>query len=115
MLSMTSHEEVCKFSQAVVTKLDNLNILIEMLKGPTLAVGKEDRAWMEALRGRGGHIFHIVQKSPTVECLKVNKQQYFILLLFQTKSETVLQKLQEAVDMVRPLLFCQFFLTLVNK
>jgi len=45
----TSHEEVCKFSQAVVTKLDNLNILIKMLKGPTLAVGKEDRAWMEAL------------------------------------------------------------------
>jgi len=114
-LSTTSHEEVCKVSQAVVTKLDNLNILIEMLKGPTLAVGKEDRACMEALRGRGGRIFHIVQKSPTVERLKVNKWQYFVLLLFQTKSETVLQKLREAVDMVRPLLFCQFFLTLVNK
>ena len=81
VLSTTSHEEVCKFSQAVVTKLDNLNILIEMLKGPTLAVGKEDRAWVEALQGRGGHIFHIVQKSPTVEHLKVNKWQYFVLLL----------------------------------
>jgi len=108
-LSTTPHEEVCKFSQAVVTKLDNLNILIKMLKGPILAVGKEDRAWVEALRGRGWRIFHTVQKSPTVERLKVNKWQYFVLPLFQTKSETVLQKLQEAVDMVRPLLFCQFF------
>jgi len=52
-LSTTPHEEVCKFSQTVVTKLDNLNILIKMLKGPILALGKEDRAWVEALRGQG--------------------------------------------------------------
>jgi len=86
-----------------------------MLKGLILAVGKEDRAWVEALRGRGWRIFHTVQKSPTVERLKVNKWQYFVLPLFQTKSETVLQKLREAVDMVQPLLVCQFFLALVNK
>jgi len=50
-----------------------------------------------------------------VERLKVNEWQYLVLPLFQTKSETVLQKLREAVDMVRPLLLRQFFLVLVNK
>jgi len=41
-LPMTPHEEVHKFSQAVVHNLGNPNILIEMwnmLEGPILAVG----------------------------------------------------------------------------
>ena len=59
-LPMTPHEEVHKFSKAVVHNLGNPSILIEMrnmLEGPILAVGKETRAWVEAPqeapRGRG--------------------------------------------------------------
>jgi len=52
-LSTTPHKEVHKFSQTVVHNLGNPNILIEMrnmLEGPILTVGKEDRAWVEAPR-----------------------------------------------------------------
>jgi len=107
-LSTTPYEEVRKFSQAVVDELGNLSILIEMwnmLEGPILAAGDEGKAWKEAPRrdpeGEGDAFYDAMQKSSTVASLKANEWQHLVWPLNQTKNETVLQKLWEAVDTVR--------------
>ena len=112
-LSTTPYEEVRKFSQAVVDELGNLSILIEMrnmLEGPILAAGDEGKAWKEAPRrdpeGEGDAFYDAMQKSSTVASLKANEWQHLVWPLHQTKNETVLRELWEAVDTVRPLLLC---------
>lgn len=110
-LSTTPHEEVRKFSQAVVDDLGNLSILIEMrsiLEGPILAAGKEGKEWTEAPRrdpeGEIDAFYDVMQKSSTVAPLKANRWQHLVWPLHQTKSDTVLQELWGAVDAVRSLL-----------
>lgn len=107
-LSTTPHEEVRKFSQAVVDDLGNLSILIEMrsiLEGPVLAAGNEGQEWIEAPRrnaeGEIDAFYDVIQKSSTVGPLKANSWQHLVWPLDQTKSETVLKALWEAVDTVR--------------
>ena len=114
-LSTTPHEEVRKFSQPVVDNLGNLSILIEMrnmLEGPLLAAGKEGNAWKDAPRrdpeGEIDAFYDAIQKSSTVEPLKANRWRHLVWPLHQTKSETVLQELWEAVDAVRPVLLRVF-------
>ena len=108
-LSTNPHEEVRKFSQAVVDDLGSLSILIEMrnmLEGPILAAGKEGKAWIEAPRrdpeGDVDSFYDAIQKSCTVGPLKAHRWQHLVWPLYQTKSKTVLQKLWEAVDAVHP-------------
>jgi hypothetical protein len=108
-LSTTPHEEVRKFSQAVVDDLGNLSILIEMrnmLEGPILAAGKEGKAWIEGPRrdpeGEVDVFYDALQKSSTVGPLKANRWRHLVWPLHQTKGETVLRKLWEAIDEVRP-------------
>lgn len=110
-LSTTPHEEVRRFSQAVVDDLGNLSVLIEMrsiLEGPILAAGKDGMAWIEAPRsdpeGEVDAFYDAMQKSATVGPLKANRWQHLVWPLHQTKNGTVLQELWEAVDAVRPLL-----------
>ena len=110
-LSTTPHEEVRKFSQPVVDNLGNLSILIEMrniLEGPLLAAGNEGKAWKDAPR-RGPEdevdaFYDAIQKSSTVGPLKANRWRHLVWPLHQTKNETMLKKLWEAVDAVRPFL-----------
>ena len=109
-LSTTPHEEVRKFSQAIVDNLGNLSILIEMrnmLEGPLLAAGKEGKAWKDAPRRvpeeEVDAFYDAIQKSSTVGPLKAKRWRNLVSPLDQTKSETVLQDLWKAVDAVRPL------------
>ena len=110
-LSTTPHEEVRKFSQTVVDDLGNLSILIEMrnmLDGPLLAAGNEGKEWKDAPRrdpeGEVDAFYDAMQKSSTVGPLKASGWRHLAWPLHQTKSETVLQKIWEAVDAVRLLL-----------
>lgn len=107
-LSTTPHEEVLKFSQAIVDDLGSLSTLIgmrNMLEGPILAAGKDGAAWKEAPRrdpeGDVDAFYDAMQKSSTVGPLKANRWQHLVWPLDQTKSEAVLQELWEAVDAVR--------------
>jgi len=107
-LSTTPHEEVRKFSQAVVDDLGNLSILIEMrsmLEGPILAAAKEGMAWIEAPRrdpeGCVDAFYDAMQKSSTVGPLRANRWQHLVWPLHQTKDGNVLRELWEAVDAVR--------------
>lgn len=114
-LSTTPHEEIRKFSQAVVDNLGNLSILIEvqnMLEGPLLAAGTDGKAWKDAPRkdpeGEVDAFYDAIQQSSTVGPLRGNRWRHLVWPLHQTKNETVLQNLWQAVDAVRPVPFRSF-------
>jgi hypothetical protein len=106
-LSTTPHEEVRKFSQAVVDGLGGLSILIKMramLEGPLLAAGAAGSAWIQAPRRHPEEVdafYDAVLKSAAVTPRQAHSWSHLVWPLHQTKSEGVLQGLWEAIDAVR--------------
>jgi hypothetical protein len=106
-LSTTPHEEVRKFSQAVVDGLGGLSILIKMramLEGPLLAAGAAGSAWIQAPRRHPEEVdafYDAVLKSAAVTPRQAHSWSHLVWPLHRTKSEGVLQGLWEAIDAVR--------------
>jgi hypothetical protein len=84
-----------------------------ILEGPLLAAGEDGKAWKDAPRRDPEDdvdaFYDAIQQSSTVGPLKANKWRHLVWPLHQTKSETLLQELWEAVNAVRPVLLWLFF------